>query len=269
MSYKSYTVAAIIPAHNEEQAIAKVVTDLAGLECPHTQQRLLDRIIVCDNASTDATAKAAQQAGANVYHEFRKGYGFACLRGIDKLNTAEQTPPDLVVFVDGDDSANPQDLSKLLDKLIDGNDLVVGARQTHLQEANAISPHQQFGNWLASGLIRFIWGEQVSDLGPFRAIRYRSLKLIDMQDQRFGWTVEMQVKVIQAGMAYAEVPVITKQRIGKSKISGTVRGTIGAAIGIFGKIFTLFALQPIFKLQLRESRTFLDSSLENSAKRSL
>lgn len=258
MSYKSHTIAAIIPAHNEEQSIAKVVTDLGNLLCPQTQQRLIDRIIVCDNASTDATAKKAQQAGAYVYHEFRKGYGFACLRGIDKLSAGNQTPPDLVVFVDGDDSADANDLPRLLDKLIQGNDLVVGARQTRLQEKNAISVHQQFGNWLASSLIRFIWGEQVSDLGPFRAMRYHSLKLIDMQDQRFGWTVEMQVKVIQAGMAYAEVPVVTRQRIGKSKISGTVRGTIGAATGIFGKIFTLFILQHQFKLSLSESKSFLE-----------
>ena len=125
-----------------------------------------------------------------------------------------------------------------------------------------MSVHQQFGNWLASRLIRFIWDKQVTDLGPFRAIRYRSLKLIDMRDQRFGWTVEMQVKVIQAGMAYAEVPVVTKQRIGKSKISGTVRGTIGAAMGIFGKIFTLFLLQHQFKLKLRESRSYLESGLD-------
>ncbi len=269
MSYKSYTIAVIIPAHNEEQAIAKVVKDLGSLQCPETQQGLVDRIIVCDNASTDATAKIAQQAGADVYHEFRKGYGFACLRGIDKLSTAEHTPPDFVVFVDGDNSADVNDLQRILDKLIAGNDLVVGARQTSLQEANAVSPHQQFGNWLASGLIRLIWREQVSDLGPFRAIRYRSLKLINMQDKRFGWTVEMQVKVIQAAMAYAEVPVKTKQRIGKSKISGTVRGTIGAAIGIFGKIFTLFALQPIFKIKLRQSQSFIDNSLDNTAKRSL
>ena len=269
MSYKSYTVAAIIPAYNEEQAIAKVVKDLADLECPQTQQRLIDRIIVCDNASTDATAKIAQQSGAYVCHEFRKGYGFACLRGIDKLSAAGETPPDLVVFVDGDDSADANDLPRLLDKLIGGHDLVVGARQTRLQEANAISPHQQFGNWLASGLIRFIWREKVSDLGPFRAIRYRALKLIDMRDQRFGWTVEMQVKVIQAGMSYDEVPVITKQRIGKSKISGTVGGTIGAAVGIFGKIFTLFVLQPRFRLKLNRSRSFLDNSLDGGAKRTL
>ncbi len=269
MSYKSHTVAVIIPAHNEEQAIGLVVQDLVGLQCPQSQQRLVDQVIVCDNASSDATALQAQQAGAIVCQEFRKGYGFACLRGMDKLDYASQTPPDIVVFVDGDNSADVADLTPLLDKIIEGNDLVVGARETHLQEAKALSVHQQFGNWLASALIRFIWREKVTDLGPFRAIRFRALKLINMQDQRFGWTVEMQVKIIQAKMRYAEVPVYTKQRIGESKISGTVRGTIGAAIGIFGKIFTLFVMQPRFIFRLNRARAFLESSLDSAAKRPL
>ncbi len=269
MSYKSHTVAVIIPAHNEEQAIGVVVKDLVDLQCPTSQQRLVDQVIVCDNASTDATAITAQKAGAIVCQEFRKGYGFACLRGIDKLQYSNQAPPELVVFVDGDNSADVNELPAMLDKLIQGNDLVVGARDVHLQENHALSPHQQFGNWLASALIRFIWREKVTDLGPFRAIRYRTLRLIEMRDQRFGWTVEMQVKVIQAGMRYTEVPVTTKQRIGVSKISGTVKGTIGAAVGIFGKIFTLFVLQPRFLFRLRQARSFLETPLDNRAKRTL
>lgn len=258
MSYHHQTVAVIIPAFNESLSIAAVVSGLKALRAPQDKQlALVDNIVVCNNASTDDTAKLASEAGAAVFDEFRKGYGFACLRGIEGLQGLGSRAPDIVVFVDGDQSVAVDELVLLLDQIAAGNDLVVGSRVTHLQQSAALVPHQQIGNTIASALIRLLWRVPVSDLGPFRAISYRALRRLNMQDQRFGWTVEMQVKAIQAGMSYAEVPVSSLKRLGKSKISGTVRGTIGAAIGIFSTIF---------KLYFRESR-FLASLEPSAAKR--
>jgi len=249
MAYLNKRIAVIVPAHNEAPSITKVITELVALRSPDTaSQPLVDELIVCDNASSDGTDVYAEQAGATVVKEFRLGYGFACLRGIDALNRHDVKKPDYVVFVDGDHSVDVQQISRLLDELIKGADLVVGNRTAELQEYNALSPHQRFGNRLASGLIGLIWKQPVNDLGPFRAIRFSTLMRLDMQDQRFGWTVEMQVKAIQAGLSYREVPVSTLRRVGVSKISGTVRGTIGAAVGIFGKIFELYLREPKFLL---------------------
>jgi len=246
MAYKKHSVSVIIPVHNEELSIGRVVADLKTLSCLTTKQPLVDEIIVCDNASTDRSAEEALAAGATVVSETTLGYGVACLKAMSELSRNKILAPDLVVFVDGDYSVKSSELPLLLDALIDGHDLVVGDRVPRLQEAAALSPHQRFGNYLASTLIRFIWGKSVNDLGPFRAMKYTSLMQLDMQDQRFGWTVEMQVKAIQAKMAYCELPVTTLRRIGKSKISGTVKGTIGAAIGIFGKIFTLYMAEEAY-----------------------
>ncbi len=241
MSYHQHSIAVIIPAFNEAQSIAKVVSELKNLRAPQNQQlALVDDIIVCNNGSTDNTAQLARDAGAVVFDEFRQGYGFACLRGIQALQRPNQSAPDIVVFVDGDHSVVAKELLLLLAAIDKGNDLVVGSRAEHLQQEAALGAHQQFGNHLASGLIRLLWNEPVTDLGPFRAISYSALRRLRMQDQRFGWTVEMQVKAIQAGMNYAEVPVSSLRRMGKSKISGTVRGTIGAAVGIFSMVFKLY-----------------------------
>jgi len=247
MSYHNKRIAVIIPAHNEAPSIAQVVSELSELRSPEAFDKpLIDDLIVVDNGSTDGTGSIARAAGAMVFEEFRLGYGFACLRGIEKLGRFSQSAPDYVVFVDGDHSVKACEVTDLLDGLLEGADLVVGDRVQELQEQNAMEPHQRFGNRLASLLISFIWKHSIADLGPFRAIRYDTLIRLDMQDQRFGWTVEMQVKTLQAGLAYKEVPVSTRRRIGVSKISGTVRGTVGAAIGIFGKVFELYWYEPKF-----------------------
>ena len=254
MAYKNYAVSVIIPVHNEGPSIARVVSGLRELSCPDHGGALVDDIIVCNNASTDNSVEQAMSAGANVFNEEILGYGAACLQGIKQLNRDKSLKPNLVVFVDGDYSVKSDELPLLLDQLIDGHDLVVGNRVSDLQEHAALSPHQRFGNYLASSLIQLIWKQSVNDLGPFRAMKYSSLLQLNMQDQRFGWTVEMQVKAIQAKMSYCEVPVSTLRRIGVSKISGTVKGTIGAAIGIFGKIFRLYVDQERFLLSLDKAK---------------
>jgi len=218
MAYKKHSVSVIIPVHNEELSIGRVVADLKTLSCLTTKQPLVDEIIVCDNASTDRSAEEALAAGATVVSETTLGYGVACLKAMSELSRNKILAPDLVVFVDGDYSVKSSELPLLLD----------------------------------------IWGKSVNDLGPFRAMKYTSLMQLDMQDQRFGWTVEMQVKAIQAKMAYCELPVTTLRRIGKSKISGTVKGTIGAAIGIFGKIFTLYMAEEAFLGSLNKARLSLN-----------
>ena len=259
MSYKSQKIAVVIPAFNEAKSIGQVVEGLRALD--YDDAPLVDVVVVCDNASTDGTGQIAAQAGAEVCDEFRQGYGFACLRALDRLNRLPDLDPDIVVFVDGDSSVNPAEVPMMLDQVIAGNDLVVGSRITDLQEQDALGPHQKIGNDVASALIRWIWGVNVTDLGPFRAMRYSSLKLLNMQDQRFGWTVEMQVKAIQAKFRYAEVPVTTRKRIGKSKISGTLKGTVGAFFGIFGKVFHLYLRQARFQVRVRRMQAILKEPL--------
>lgn len=256
MSYHHQTVAVIIPAFNEALSIATVVSEIKALRAPQDATLpLVDNIVVCNNASTDATAELAREAGASVFDEFRQGYGFACLRAIDGLQRLDSPLPDIVVFVDGDHSIDASELILLIDEIAAGNDLVVGSRVSRMQQEAALGSHQRIGNDIASGLIRALWGVPVSDLGPFRAITYRALKRLSMQDQRFGWTVEMQVKAIQAGMSYSEVPVSSLKRIGTSKISGTVRGTIGAAIGIFSTVFKLYFQESRFLASLESRAT--------------
>jgi len=255
MAYKHHNVSVIIPVHNEGPSIGRVVMGLRQLSCPLTGDALVDDIIVCNNASTDDSVVQAVAAGAHVFDERKLGYGAACLKGISQLKRNPESKPNLVAFVDGDYSVKSSELPLLLDKLIEGYDLVVGNRVADLQERSALSVHQRFGNYLASTLIRLIWRQSVNDLGPFRAIHYSALTKLDMQDQRFGWTVEMQVKAIQAKMRYCEVPVSTMKRIGVSKISGTVKGTIGAATGIFGKIFNLYMQESVFLDSLKKPKS--------------
>ena len=237
MTHKNNRIAVIIPAYNEAQSIAKVVEGVAALrsQSASNASKLIDEIIVCDNASTDDTAVNAQRAGAKVVYEPQAGYGAACLRGIECVANLSD-PIDTVVFVDGDHSVDVQDIPKLLTVIDSGIDIVVGSRVPERQQKDALEPHQQMGNMLASWLIRKLWNQHVTDLGPLRAIRYKKLLQLNMQDRRFGWTAEMQIKAIQAGLHYAEIPVHSLKRIGKSKISGTVKGTLGAAHGIFGTI---------------------------------
>lgn len=236
MPYKGKHVSVIIPAHNEAGSIADVVKDIVALKNQSSNLALVDDIIVCDNDSNDGTANLAIDAGASVVYEAQKGYGAACLKGIETLKPETK----LVVFVDGDSSVVATEIEHLLAQLLAGADIVIGNRENPRLEQNALGFHQRFGNKLATFLIRKIWKQHVSDLGPFRAIRYSNLLALGMRDTAFGWTVEMQVKAIQAKFAYKEVDVTTKQRVGKSKISGTVRGTIGAGVGIFSKIFYLY-----------------------------
>lgn len=228
-------VSVIIPALNEEQAIPKVVSGLKALR-NGAGQALIDDIIVCDNGSTDRTAEVAQQAGARTVFQATPGYGIACLTAIKHLGNT-----DIVLFVDGDDSVKLAQANSLLETISKpgGPDMVIGSRTLGAMEKGALTLPQRFGNWLAARLIRLMWHYHVTDLGPFRAIRHEALKALDMQDKQFGWTVEMQIKAIQQGLTTAELPVDSTRRIGESKISGTLRGVIGAAQGILGTIFKL------------------------------
>ncbi len=218
----------IIPAHNEEGSIAKVIREIPGE---------VNEIIVVNNNSTDHTAKEAQKAGATVLDEDRMGYGYACLRGFDYLSKQSKTP-EIIVFIDGDYSDYPGELTKLVEPILnDGYDMVIGARVKELREPGSMTPQQVFGNKLATFLMRVLFGARYTDLGPFRAIRYDQLLRLKMEDKTYGWTVEMQLKAIRNKLKYTEIPVRYKKRIGVSKVSGTLKGTIFAGIKILGWIF--------------------------------
>lgn len=226
-------VSVVIPALNEEQAIGKVVAELVALR-NEQEQPLIDAIVVCDNGSSDNTAAVARHAGAQVVYQAEPGYGIACQTAIAALPVT-----DIVLFVDGDHSCVAAQAKPLLEDAVRGADLVIGSRTLGHIEPGALTPPQQFGNWLAARLIHLFWGTRVTDLGPYRAIRYGALQRLRMVDRRFGWTVEMQIKAIQLGLTTTEVAVDSTRRIGQSKISGTVRGVIGAAHGILGTIAKL------------------------------
>ncbi len=232
--YQGNRIAAIIPALDEELAIQQVVNGFLGLHMD--SRRVVDELVVCDNGSRDYTADFAFAAGARVVREERRGYGAACLAGLSALSKK----PDIVLFVDGDRSAVPDQAFRLLEGIVAGADLVIGTRALGIMEPGAMTWPQRIGNWLFTGIIRRLWKVPVSDLGPYRAIRYPSLQRLAMADQSYGWTVEMQIKAIQQDLTMIEVPVDTLKRIGHSKVSGTVRGVIGAALGIFGKILSLW-----------------------------
>lgn len=218
----------IIPAYNEEASIAKVIREI-----PNS----VDEIIVVNNNSSDLTTEIAKKAGATVLYESRKGYGYACLKGIDYLEN-QDIKPDIVVFLDGDYSDCPEELTKLVDPIIkDDIDFVIGARVKHLRETNAMTTQQLFGNWLATTLMKLMFNARFTDLGPFRAIKYQKLIGLGMVDKTYGWTVEMQLKSIKQNLTYIEVPLKYKKRIGTSKVSGTVKGTIFAGFKILGWIF--------------------------------
>ncbi|WP_396633237.1 glycosyltransferase family 2 protein [Maribacter sp. R86514] len=218
----------IIPAFNEANSIAHVINEL-----PKT----VSEVIVVNNNSTDDTVKNAEAAGATVLTETRKGYGYACLKGLDYVaNLSKQ--PDIIVFIDGDYSDYPEELEKIVAPVLEKNiDFVVGARTKALREEGSMTPQQVFGNWLATFLMHLFFGAKFTDLGPFRAIKYEKLKELNMEDKTYGWTVEMQLKILKKKMTYTEVPVRYKRRIGMSKVSGTVKGSIFAGIKILGWIF--------------------------------
>jgi glycosyltransferase involved in cell wall biosynthesis len=221
----------IIPAYNEENSVGKVVNDIP--------KDIVRHIIVANNNSTDSTASRAKEAGAIVVDQPLSGYGNACLKGMEYVANQE-IKPDIVVFLDGDYSDYPQEMRALVRPIQeDGVDLVIGSRATGEMQKGAMMPQQIFGNWLATCLIKLIYGYEFSDLGPFRAIRYDRLLQIDMKDKTFGWTVEMQVKAAKMKLKFAEVPVNYRVRIGESKVSGTIKGTILAGHKILWTIFKL------------------------------
>lgn len=229
----STTIDVIIPAYNEEKSIGNVLRDIP--------KELVREIIVCNNASTDNTKSVALANGATVVDQPEKGYGNACLKGIDYLrNKPIEEQPDIVVFLDGDYSDHPEEMLKLVQPILeDGMDMVIGSRSMGTLQKGAMMPQQIFGNWLATTLIKFFYNYQFTDLGPFRAITWKQLMAIDMQDRDFGWTVEMQVKAAKFGLKCTEVPMTYRKRIGVSKVSGTVRGTILAGHKILWTIFKL------------------------------
>lgn len=216
----------IIPAFNEARAIAQVIDDIPS--------SLVDEVVVVDNASTDETADNARAAGATVVSEERQGYGYACLRGIEY---AKAKQPDVVVFLDGDYSDHPEEMTRLVEPITEGEaDFVVGSRIRGETEPGALLPQAKVGNRLACTLMRWIWDVEYSDLGPFRAIRFRDLLALDMQDKTFGWTVEMQIKAAEAGLRIHEIPVSYRRRVGVSKITGTIEGTVKASAKILWTI---------------------------------
>lgn len=219
----------IIPVYNETQSIGLVIREIP--------KDITRHIIVCNNNSTDDTPNVAKKAGAVVVDAPVRGYGNACLKGMEYISHQDQKP-DIVVFLDGDYSDYPEEMPSLLKPIIqDGKDLVIGSRALGLKEKGAMMPQQIFGNWLATRLIRLFFRYTFTDLGPFRAIRYESLLRLNMSDPTYGWTVEMQVKAAKLKMACTEVPVSYKKRIGESKVSGTLKGSVLAGYKILWTIF--------------------------------
>jgi len=223
----------IIPAFNEENSVGRVIADIP--------RELVREIIISNNASTDRTAEVVQQTDATLVDQPLRGYGNACLKGIEYLkNKPKADQPDIVVFLDADYSDHPEEMTDLVKPILDdGMDMVIGSRALGNMEQGSMTPQQVFGNWLATSLIRFFYKYEFTDLGPFRAITYSRLIELDMQDKTYGWTVEMQVKAAKMNFRCTEIPVSYRRRIGFSKISGTVKGTILAGHKILWTIFKL------------------------------
>ncbi len=223
-----HSIKVIIPAFNEENSIASVVGDIP---------KIVDEVIVVSNNSSDGTVAKAEAAGATVLNEAQKGYGHACLRGM-KYISQQAKIPDIIVFLDGDYSDYPEEMTDLLKPIIERDiDLVIGARVKRFRESGSMTIPQLFGNWLATRLMRVLFGSHFTDLGPFRAIKYEKLLALGMKDKTYGWTVEMQLKALKQQLTYVEVPVRYRNRIGTSKVSGTIKGAIFAGAKILGWIF--------------------------------
>ena len=219
----------IIPAYNEQNSIARVLNDIP--------KDLVREVVVVDNNSEDKTSDNARNAGATVLSEFKQGYGYAGLKGINYLYYKKNIP-SILVFLDGDYSDFPGEMNKVVEPIISENfDMVIGSRALGNREKGSMTPQQIFGNWLATRLMRIFYGTKYTDLGPFRAIRFDKLLKLGMQDKTYGWTIEMQIKAVKHKLKITEVPVNYKKRIGFSKVSGTVKGTVLAGIKIIFAIF--------------------------------
>ncbi|MFT5242369.1 MAG: glycosyltransferase involved in cell wall biosynthesis [Glaciecola sp.] len=225
-----HNIKVIIPAYNEADSIGFVIKDIPDS---------VNEIIIVSNHSNDDTEINAKNAGATVLIENNRGYGYACLKGMDyiaNLEKAEQ--PDIIVFLDGDFSDYPEELTKIVAPILNENiDFVIGSRVKELREKGSMTVPQIFGNWLATTLMSILFRAKFTDLGPFRAIKYDKLLDLKMEDKTYGWTVEMQLKVLRKKFSYTEVPVNYRNRIGVSKVSGTVKGAIFAGAKILGWIF--------------------------------
>ncbi len=217
--------AVVIPVFNERESLPLVVADIP--------RPPVGEIVVVDNGSTDDTSLVASGLPVRLVREPRRGYGSACLAGVAAL---QADPPDVLVFLDGDYSDHPEELPLLLSEIEAGADLVIGSRALGRREAGALLPQARFGNLLACFLIRLLYGHRYTDLGPFRAIRWDAYRRIGMEDTNFGWTCEMQVKAVRLGLSIAEVPVSYRRRVGVSKITGTVSGTLRAGYKILWTI---------------------------------
>src|SRR5690606_13683938 len=224
----SKNIKVIIPAFNEEDSIGKVIAEIP---------KIVSEIIVVNNNSTDATAEVATKAGATVLFQPNAGYGNACLKGMEYISE-QNTKPDIVVFLDGDYSDYPSELTKIVAPIInDDIDFIVGTRVKELREAGSMTFPQRFGNGLATKLMTLFFNSKFTDLGPFRAIKYEKLRQLNMEDKTYGWTVEMQLKALKKNFSYTEIPVPYRNRIGVSKVSGTVKGAIFAGVKILIWIF--------------------------------
>ncbi|UAB82247.1 glycosyltransferase family 2 protein [Marixanthomonas sp. SCSIO 43207] len=224
----STSIKVIIPAYNEADSIGKVIGDIPNR---------VDEVVVVSNNSTDATMEVAKKAGATVLSEEKRGYGYACLKGMHYISQ-QSNLPDIIVFLDGDYSDYPEELTKIVAPILDDDiDFVIGARDKKLREDGSMTFPQKFGNWLATSLMRLFFNSKFTDLGPFRAIKYDKLLALNMEDKTYGWTVEMQLKALKQNFSYIEVPVHYRNRIGVSKVSGTVKGAIFAGIKILTWIF--------------------------------
>jgi len=224
----NYTIDVLIPAFNEENAVGKVIRDIPSW---------VRHVVVVNNNSNDQTKEVAQEAGAIVLDEPQKGYGKACLTGIEYLKGLT-LPPDILVFLDADYSDYPEQMEDLIQPIIAGDyDMVIGSRALGNREGGSMTLPQVFGNWLATNLMRRIYKTAYTDLGPFRAIRWNKLMELGMADENYGWTIEMQIKAAKAGMKTIEVPVDYRKRIGVSKVSGTVKGVFGAGWKILWTIW--------------------------------
>lgn len=226
---KKTKIVVVIPAYNEAQSIGKVVNDIP--------KEWVSDIIVCSNNSTDNTIEVAKNAGAIVLEEKQKGYGWACMKGINFANEME-VKPDIIVFLDGDYSDYPQELPIVVQPIIEKNmDLVIGSRALGQQESGSMTFPQRFGNWLSTRMMHLFYGVKYSDLGPFRAMKFDKLLMLNMAEMTFGWTIEMQIKAAKHKMNSCEVPVNYKVRIGESKVSGTLKGAVMAGVKIIWSIF--------------------------------